>query len=59
MGFLQERLTRTLTALENWLDVDDSLAQEDFPDAQLLRDRMRVAEARWPLPDEVPERVRE
>ncbi len=35
------------------------LAQEDYPDAQLLQDRMRVAVARWPLPDQVPGRVRE
>ncbi len=55
---LTERQSRTLTAIENWLDVDDALAREDFPDAQLLRDRMRVALARWPLPDEIPERVR-
>jgi CheY-like chemotaxis protein len=56
---LAERQSRTLTALENWLDVDDALAREDFPDAQLLQDRMRVAMARWPLPDEVPERIAE
>jgi CheY-like chemotaxis protein len=56
---LGERQSRTLTALENWLDVDDALTREDFPDAQLLQDRMRVAMARWPLPDEVPERVAE
>ena len=55
---LTERQSRTLTAIENWLDVDEALAREDFPDAQLLRDRMRVALARWPLPDEIPERVR-
>ncbi len=55
---LAERQSRTLTAIENWLDVDEALAREDFPDAQLLQDRMRVALARWPLPDEVPERVR-
>ncbi|MEE9608617.1 MAG: response regulator [Myxococcota bacterium] len=56
---LAERLTRTLTAVENWLDVDDALAREEFPDAQLLQDRMRVALTRWPLPEEVPQRVRE
>ncbi len=59
MGELAERLSRTITALENWLVVDDSLADEDFPDAQLLMDRLRVAHARWPLPDEMPARVRE
>ncbi len=58
MSELSERVTRTLTAVENWLDVDDMLAQQDYPDSQLLRDRMRIAMTRWPLPDEVPERVR-
>jgi CheY-like chemotaxis protein len=57
MSELSERVMRTLTAVENWLDVDDMLAQQDYPDSQLLRDRMRIAMARWPLPDEVPERV--
>ena len=55
---LTERQSRTLTAIENWLDVDEALTREDCPDAQLLQDRMRVALARWPLPDDVPERVR-
>jgi hypothetical protein len=58
MDELIERISRTRTAIENWLDVDDALAREDFPDAQLLLDRMRVATSRWPLPDELPERVR-
>ncbi len=58
MSDLSDGVTRTLTAVENWLDVDDILAQQDFPDSQLLRDRMRIAMARWPLADEVPERVR-
>ncbi|MCC6640233.1 MAG: response regulator [Deltaproteobacteria bacterium] len=59
MGELAERGSRTVTALENWLAIDDALADEAFPDAQLLVDRMRVAMSRWPLPDEVPARVRE
>ncbi len=59
MTELGERISRAQTALENWLDVDDALTGEDYPDAQLLQDRMRVAMARWPLADEVPERVRE
>ena len=58
MSELSDGVTRTLTAVENWLDVDDILAQQDFPDSQLLRDRMRITMARWPLADEVPERVR-
>jgi hypothetical protein len=56
---LGERSARTVTALENWLAIDDALAREDYPDAQLLQDRMRVALSRWPRPDEVPARVRE
>jgi CheY-like chemotaxis protein len=59
MSELGERLSRTLTAVENWLDVDEALAREAFPDAQLLQDRMRISLARWPLPGEVPGRVRE
>ncbi len=39
--------------------MDDALVHEDYPDAQLMQDRMRVAMARWPLPDEVPDQVRE
>jgi FixJ family two-component response regulator len=58
MGELVDRISRTRTAIDNWLDVDDALAREDFPDAQLLQDRMRVAMTRWPLRDELPERVR-
>jgi CheY-like chemotaxis protein len=58
MSELADRLSRTLTATQNWLDVDHAVANEDFPDAQLLQDRMRIAMTRWPLPDEIPERVR-
>ena len=56
---LAERLSRTLTAIENWLDVDDAIAQQNFPDVQVLLDRMRVATARWPLADQLPSRVRQ
>ena len=59
MAELGERTSRALTAIENWVDVDDALATQDYPDAQLLQDRMRVSMARWPLADEIPERVRE
>jgi CheY-like chemotaxis protein len=55
---LGERISRTRTAVENWLAVDDALAREGYPDARLLVERMRVAISRWPLPEEVPERVR-
>lgn len=54
-----ERISRSLTAIEHWIAVDDALASESYPDAQLLRERMRVAMSRWPLPDQIPERVRE
>jgi CheY-like chemotaxis protein len=59
MGQLAERISRTLTAVENWLDVDDAIAQEAFPDAQLLLDRMRIATTRWPLANRLPARVRD
>ncbi len=59
MGELSDRTARTLTALEYWLAVDDALSSEEFPDAQLLRERMRLAGERWPLGDRLPERVRE
>jgi len=59
MAELTERASRTRTALEQWLDVDDAMARADYPDAQALRDRMRIASARWPLGDELPLRVRE
>jgi CheY-like chemotaxis protein len=56
---LNERVARSQTALQSWLDVDEILAQEDYPDAQLLLDRMRVASQRWPYPDDLPEGVRD
>jgi CheY-like chemotaxis protein len=37
MNELSERVSRTLTAIENWLDVDEALAREDFPDSQVLQ----------------------
>jgi len=59
MEQLAERVSRTLTAIENWIDVNDAIGSEDYPDAQLLLDRMRVATTRWPLVDRLPVRVRE
>jgi CheY-like chemotaxis protein len=59
MGELRERISRTCTAIDNWLDVDETVAQVEFPDAQLLLDRMRIAASRWPLRDELPARVQE
>jgi hypothetical protein len=55
---LRDRATRTLTAIEYWLAVDDALAREAFPDAQPLVDRMRLANQRWPQ-ERLPDRVRE
>jgi PAS domain S-box-containing protein len=59
MDEVGERISRTQTAIENWLSVDDALAQDDYPDARVLVDRMRLAMARWPVPEQVPEPVRE
>jgi PAS domain-containing protein len=57
MAELSERVRRSQTAMQNWLDVDDAIFREDYPDAQLLLDRMRVAGQRWPLDGKLPERV--
>jgi len=59
MTELAERISRARTSVENWLDVDDAMAREDFPDAQVLQDRMRIAMSRWPLAGEVPARVKQ
>ena len=59
MSTLSERVSRSQTAIQNWLDVDEELATVDFPDAQLLIDRMRVATQRWPQPDDLPRQVGE
>jgi CheY-like chemotaxis protein len=55
---LRDRATRTQTAIEYWIAVDDALGREAFPDAQPLVDRMRLANQRWPQ-QRLPERVRE
>ena len=57
MAELAERVSRSRTAIESWLDVDDVMSREEYPDAQLLVDRMRLASQRWPRPDELPPRV--
>jgi CheY-like chemotaxis protein len=59
MSELSERVSRTRTALDNWLEVDDAMARQGFPDAHLLQERMRISLARWPLRDEVPARVKD
>jgi len=57
MALLTERVTRTQTAITSWLEIDDQMSREDFPDAQLLIERMRLANKRWPQSVETPERV--
>jgi CheY-like chemotaxis protein len=57
MAQLAERVTWSQTAIQSWLEVDDMLSREDFPDAQLLIERMRLANKRWPQTEELPERV--
>jgi CheY-like chemotaxis protein len=59
MAELADRISRSLTAIEYWLEVDDSLAREDYPEAQLLLERTRIAVSRWPLRDQLPARVRD
>ncbi|MEE3332025.1 MAG: response regulator [Myxococcota bacterium] len=59
MTELGERASRAQTAIQSWLDVDDLIAREDYPDAQLLRDRMSVATHRWPAGEALPARVGE
>ncbi|HEX2485417.1 MAG TPA: response regulator, partial [Myxococcota bacterium] len=59
MAEVAERASRSATAIDHWLAVDDALARDDYPDAQLLRERMRVATSRWPLPERLPPRVTE
>jgi CheY-like chemotaxis protein len=59
MAELGERISRTQTAIEYWLAVDEALVREGYPDARLLVERMRIAMSRWPLPEELPDRVRE
>jgi CheY-like chemotaxis protein len=55
---LSERISRTRTAIEHWLAVDEALVREGYPDARVLVERMRIASSRWPLPEGIPERVR-
>ena len=57
MSELGERVSRTRTAIGNWLDIDDTLVGDEYPDAQLLRDRLNVASQRWPRAESPPERV--
>ncbi len=54
-----EQVVRAQAAIEHWLEVDAAMTKERYPDAKLLLHRMQVALARWPYPQEIPERVRE
>ena len=54
MSELRERVSRTQTAIGNWLDVDDTMAGDAYPDAQMLRDRLNVASQRWPRSESLP-----
>jgi PAS domain S-box-containing protein len=54
MSELAERVSRTRTAITSWLDIDDALAGEAYPDAQLLRDRLSIAAQRWPSSEGLP-----
>ena len=54
MAELAERVSRSRTAIQNWLDVDETMASEEYPDAQLLLDRMRIANQRWPRREDLP-----
>ncbi len=58
MSLLSERVARTQTAISSWLEVDELMCREDYPDAQMLVERMRLANKRWPQSVEIPERVR-
>ena len=57
MSELGERVSRTRTAIGNWLDTEDALVGDEYPDAQLLRDRLNVAAQRWPRSEGLPEGV--
>jgi CheY-like chemotaxis protein len=59
MAELAERASRAATAFDHWQSVDEALCRDDYPDAQLLRERMRVATSRWPFPERLPRRVQE
>ncbi|MDG2050713.1 MAG: response regulator [Myxococcota bacterium] len=57
MAELAEVISRAQTAMQGWLDVEEALQREDYPDAQLLRDRMLLANKRWPRPSAFPDRI--
>ena len=57
MSELKERVSRIRTAIGNWLDVDDALVGDAYPDAQMLRDRLHIAGQRWPSSEPMPDGV--
>ena len=61
MKLKDRNLVKDLKGVQNkartyWLDVDAAMANEDFPDARSLQDRIRIASARWPR-SVLPERL--
>lgn len=58
MSLLSERVTRTQTAIAGWIEIEDLMCREDYPDAKMLIERMRIANKRWPQSVDPPERVR-
>jgi CheY-like chemotaxis protein len=54
MAHLSSAVSRARTAIESWLEVDDLMSREAYPDAQLVVDRMRLANHRWPSAHELP-----
>ena len=57
MSELAQRVSRTQTAIGNWLDVDDLMSEEEYPDVQMMRDRLKLAAQRWPRRDGLPQRI--
>lgn len=55
MSELKERVSRIRTAIGNWLDVDDALVGDAYPDVQMLRDRLNIAGQRWPSSEPMPD----
>jgi PAS domain S-box-containing protein len=57
MAELAQRVSRTQTAIGNWLDVDDAMANEEYPDVAMLQNRLALASKRWPRSDALPKKV--
>lgn len=57
MAELAQRVSRTQTAIGNWMDVDETMRSEDYPDVQMLQNRLQLAVQRWPRGDGLPVRI--